>query len=284
MLIDAAYYYEDIFSGNTDKVPSGHHYFVLGAGYSQAITLPSVDTIHLNRRDYQLIYVLGGPLHYYDEDGTEHLAQPGNFLLYKPFEYQHYTIFKEEGTSFLWCHFGGDLVDEFLKEYHLLNKRIITTNENPTFRKLFYLMRNNLTQKQPYYIEICKLYLQELITSIARANKLKNTQKEYPENLTTALEYIHYHYHEKIKISQLTRICATNHKALSKLFVEYLGVAPSKYLTNLRIQKAKILLLQTNHQINAIALAVGFSDPLYFSNVFHKATGLSPREFRNKNK
>lgn len=284
MLIDAAYYYEDIYNGNTDKTPPGHRFFVLGVGYSQAISLPKVETVHLNRRDYQLIYVLGGPLHYYDNDGTERTAQPGNFLLYKPHEYQHYVIFKEEGTSFFWCHFGGDLIEEFLKEYHLYNKRVITTNENPAFRKLFCLMRSNLTQKQPYYTEMCKLYLQELITSIARANKIKNTQKEYPDNLNTALEYIHDHYHEKIKITQLTRICMTNHKALSKLFTEYLGEPPTKYLTNFRIQKAKILLLQTNHQINEIALAVGFSDPLYFSNVFHKLTGLSPREFRNKNK
>ena len=75
----------------------------------------------------------------------------------------------------------------------------------------------------------------------------------------------------------------TNHKALSKLFNEYLGEPPTKYLTNFRIQKAKMLLLQTNHKINEIALAVGFSDPLYFSNVFHKITGLSPREFRTQN-
>lgn len=282
MLIDAAYHFENFKNGHNDEIPPGHRYFVLGVGYSQAITLPIVDTIHSNRKDYQLIYVLGGPLHYYDNDGTEHIAQPGNFLLYKPYEYQHYTIYKDEGTSFFWCHFGGDLVEGLLKEYHLFNKRVITTNENPTFRKLLYLMRSNLTQKQPYFTEMNKLYLQELITSIARANKIKNTQKEYPENLVTALEYIQDHYHEEIKITQLTRICMTNHKALSKLFNEYLGEPPTKYLTNFRIQKAKMLLLQTNHKINEIALAVGFSDPLYFSNVFHKMTGLSPREFRNQ--
>lgn len=282
MLIDAAYHFENFKNGHNDEIPPGHRYFVLGVGYSQAITLPIVDTIHSNRKDYQLIYVLGGPLHYYDNDGTEHIAQPGNFLLYKPYEYQHYTIYKDEGTSFFWCHFGGDLVEGLLTEYHLFNKRVITTNENPTFRKLLYLMRSNLTQKQPYFTEMNKLYLQELITSIARTNKIKNTQKEYPENLVTALEYIQDHYHEEIKITQLTRICMTNHKALSKLFNEYLGEPPTKYLTNFRIQKAKMLLLQTNHKINEIALAVGFSDPLYFSNVFHKMTGLSPREFRNQ--
>lgn len=282
MLIDAAYHFENFKNGHNDEIPPGHRYFVLGVGYSQAITLPIVDTIHFNRKDYQLIYVLGGPLHYYDNDGTEHIAQPGNFLLYKPYEYQHYTIYKDEGTSFFWCHFGGDLVEDLLKEYHLFNKRLITTNENPTYRKLLYLMRSNLTQKQPYFTEMNKLYLQELITSIARANKIKNAQKEYPENLVTALEYIQDHYHEEIKITQLTRICMTNHKALSKLFNEYLGEPPTKYLTNFRIQKAKMLLLQTNHKINEIALAVGFSDPLYFSNVFHKITGLSPRDFRNQ--
>ena len=134
------------------------------------------------------------------------------------------------------------------------------------------------------YDELCKLYLQELIISISRARKLKNANEQLPESFAPVLEYIHEHYYEKITVLQLAKIGTTNTKALSKQFVKYFGVNPLGYITNLRLQKAQTLLLQTNHKINEIALSVGFNDPLYFSNVFRKTIGISPREFRNKNK
>ncbi len=284
MFIDAAFYHDLTKTTHNDIVPQGHDYFVLSSGYSQLITLPQVNTEHLSRHDYQLIYVVGGPLHYYDKDGTEHIAPPESFLLFKPYEYQNYTIFKEESCSIYWCHFGGILIEELLKHYKLLNKRVINVDSSPQYRKLYHLMRYNLNQKKPHYVELCKLYLQELIISIAQARKQKNSNEQLPESLVSVVDYIQEHYYEKTTISQLARIGTTNTKALSKQFVKYFGVNPLGYITNLRLQKAQTLLLQTNHKINEIALSVGFNDPLYFSNVFRKAIGVSPREFRNKNK
>ena len=283
MYIDAAFYHDLSKTNRSDHIPQGHDFFVLSAGYSQLLTLPQVNTEYLSRQDYQLIYVVGGPLHYYDKDGTEHIAPAESFLLFKPYEYQNYTLFKEDGCSFFWCHFGGILVEEILNNYKLANKRVVNVDSNPKFRKLFHLMRYNLMHKQPYYVEMCKLYLQELIISIARARKLKNANEQLPENLVCVIDYIHEHYYEKITVSQLAKIGTTNTKALSKQFAKYFGVSPLGYITNLRLQKAQTLLLQTNHKINEIALSVGFNDPLYFSNVFRKTFSISPREFRNQN-
>ena len=82
MFIDAAFYHDLTKINRSDHIPQGHDYFVLSSGYSQLITLPQVNTEHLSRHDYQLIYVVGGPLHYYDKDGTEHIAPAESFLLF----------------------------------------------------------------------------------------------------------------------------------------------------------------------------------------------------------
>ena len=61
-------------------------------------------------------------------------------------------------------------------------------------------------------------------------------------------------------------------------------MSPTEYIVMLRIEKAKELLLQTPPiLIKDISLAVGYEEPQYFSRVFKKSTGLSPRQFISQN-
>ena len=68
---------------------------------------------------------------------------------------------------------------------------------------------------------------------------------------------------------------------LRALFQEKRGMSPKKYLNAIRLSEAKQLLGQTSLSVSEVAYAVGFTDPLYFSQFFRKGTGLSPREYRN---
>jgi len=61
---------------------------------------------------------------------------------------------------------------------------------------------------------------------------------------------------------------------------QYVGEPPARYLTSLRVQEAQRLLLQTERPVGEIARGVGFEDPLYFSRVFRKKTGLTASEYR----
>ena len=68
-----------------------------------------------------------------------------------------------------------------------------------------------------------------------------------------------------------------------RCFKEETGTTPLGYLTDLRINRAKKLLRATPYQsIGSIAAGCGFSDEFYFSRVFRKETGISPREYRKK--
>jgi AraC-like DNA-binding protein len=67
----------------------------------------------------------------------------------------------------------------------------------------------------------------------------------------------------------------------SNLFRETFGMSPLRYLGQLRLRRARELLRNTSIRIGEIAELCGYRDPLHFSRVFHKGTGVSPTEFRN---
>ena len=284
MLIKGAYYYHDLPNREFDIPPKGNSLFVISAGHSKALNLEQVRTIHLYRNDYQLLYVHNGSLHYFDESDTEIIIPAGGFLLYKPQEYQKYDIYKKENTDLYWCHFSGSYAEDFLKSYNLYDKRIITLSPNIQYRRIYSLLRVTLDKREKHFTDLCAVYLQELLLTVSRDMHKASSNQNMPDELKHILNYIEEHYYEDITIDELSKIGLMNKLKLTRYFNEYLKCPPKKYLFNYRINKAKTLLLQTNHKVNEIAFSVGYSNPLYFSTIFRQETGLSPREFREQNK
>ena len=60
------------------------------------------------------------------------------------------------------------------------------------------------------------------------------------------------------------------------------GSSPKAYIDTLRIDLAQKLLTKNGMTVSEVAYSVGYSEPLYFSAVFKKATGISPTEFKKK--
>ncbi len=69
----------------------------------------------------------------------------------------------------------------------------------------------------------------------------------------------------------------------ARVFKRHTGTSPQQYLINVRINKAKELLVSSTYNISKIAEIVGYYNPLYFSRVFKKHTGCSPSEYRIRN-
>ena len=90
---------------------------------------------------------------------------------------------------------------------------------------------------------------------------------------------------ERYSDSNLTLHDVASHVALSNnhfctVFSQEMGVTFTEYLTNLRITRARELLSTTAMRTGDVAYAVGYNDPHYFSYLFKKNTGLSPRDYR----
>lgn len=72
-----------------------------------------------------------------------------------------------------------------------------------------------------------------------------------------------------------------NYKYLEEMFKKKTGMTIQKYHTDLRMHEAARLLRSTLYSVSEISAKIGYQDPLYFSNVFKKSTGYSPRAYRS---
>lgn len=113
--------------------------------------------------------------------------------------------------------------------------------------------------------------------------KNESTIASYEDLSQSLMHYIDIHFAEDLTNSQLSSIFGFSPAYLSKLFRMETGLSPSDYLSKVRMDYAKLLLEQRPDMlIKNIAAAVGYQDPLYFSRVFKKATGMTTTEYRSQ--
>ena len=94
------------------------------------------------------------------------------------------------------------------------------------------------------------------------------------------MEYIRQNHAEPLSIVQIAARFNLDRRRLAPLFKRHVGMAPSDYLIECRILKAKELLYTCDCTIKQVSECVGYSDNLYFSRTFKKKLGISPSQYR----
>ncbi|MGB9682258.1 MAG: helix-turn-helix domain-containing protein [bacterium] len=96
-------------------------------------------------------------------------------------------------------------------------------------------------------------------------------------------EYIKEHYTEEINFNFIAESFHYSSSYLSRVFTQYIGINPSRYLIDLRINRAKYLLKNYKElSIKQISEAIGYPDQSYFSRLFKRITGKTPIEYREE--
>jgi AraC-like DNA-binding protein len=94
--------------------------------------------------------------------------------------------------------------------------------------------------------------------------------------------YIQKNYKKKITITDIAAAGFVCRSRCCKIFNKYIGQTPNTYLTRYRMQKSCEMLTQTNMSVIEISMACGFQSPSYFTQIFQKENGLTPKEYRNQ--
>jgi AraC-like DNA-binding protein len=107
-------------------------------------------------------------------------------------------------------------------------------------------------------------------------------QNAEPPTITRAKEYILEHQAEDISLGQVAKAVNTSTFYFCKMFKKATGLNFTNYLSRVRIERAKNLLLNPNLRVSEIAFEVGFQSLTHFNRVFKRIIGQSPTEYRAK--
>jgi len=114
-------------------------------------------------------------------------------------------------------------------------------------------------------------------------DKIQNVKESrHKKIIKDAITYIEKNYANQILLSDIAEVCGISPNYFCKIFKEETGKSFVDFLNELRVNKAKELLLSTNLKSYEVAEKVGFSDYKYFSMIFKKYTGFSPRKFKEE--
>ena len=141
-----------------------------------------------------------------------------------------------------------------------------------------------MEQKNTGYEDVCQAYMEILIIRLMRSTAL--TVPAEPQALSTNRQcaavrrYIDLHFKEALTLEQLAEEGHMNKYYLSHAFKREYGISPINYMIGKRIDESKYLLAETDLSMSQIAQLLGFSSLSYFSQVFRRTQGISPKEYR----
>lgn len=117
-------------------------------------------------------------------------------------------------------------------------------------------------------------------TLLCRLAAAQAAEENLPHLVKAALAHISEHYAEVYGIEELAQSLGVTKSHLVRMFSEHMGVTPGRYLTGIRVDAAKRLLLYRDYSLEVVASLCGFSGANYLCKVFRRATGETPAAWR----
>lgn len=223
---------------------------------------------------------------------TPHDIGENTFFFLPAYQITHHEFMSEDTKGF-YCHFNFDLFTNALPQHNLLRDfpflqfighPIITIDETTKFFVLNILHRLEV-EYQKETIEKFDLVAVYLLTLFTEVNRFFTPAK--PAKKSTALlitenykDALARHIYEKQKVAEYAELLNISPNHLNKCVKKVIGISAQDLLNDMVVLEAKVLLKQTDLQINEIAYQLSQKNHSDFSRFFKLKTGMTPKEYK----
>jgi AraC-like DNA-binding protein len=229
--------------------------------------------------EYQFLYISEGSGRLRSFEG-DFMLRPGSFAVLVPGEKHRYAPDPETGWTEYWIGFAGTIPREWTELGTL--EKTVTVHSLLNQKEILIPFEEavEFTRNRRYALEVL---LGSCVTRIfAYFSEDRHIKSGAPydiiEKSKSIFEKSIYH---PMDMEGLTKILNINYQQLRDRFREKTGLSPYQYFLQMKINKAKELLLEGTLSIKEISYKLSFDSPYYFSRLFKKKAGVSPSQWND---
>ncbi len=220
-------------------------------------------------KEHQVVLVTQGEGSFW-VDGRELTFTSGTLLFF--FTGEKVSCRPTSSCRYMYIRFFGARAEELFRRFGISEHNRLFTG----FGSLVPLWSESLSRASQQTVDLAAesmlLYtFSRLFEGLTKENSIVSRMVEISEDQFSDPE---------LSLTTVAEALSYNPKYLSTVFKEKKGIGYSEYLTSLRVKFAISLFDHGIDSVKNVALLSGFKDPLYFSSVFKKITGMSPKEYK----
>ncbi len=235
--------------------------------------------------EFQINYITEGSGVYEDMSG-KYPVKEGTLLITKPGVWHRYQPNQNTGWTENYVGFDGSIPKVLLSDPTFFDKKpviIIGVREEiiDTYQKIF----DFILEEKPGYHQVSAGMIMKLLGYIISIRKQGVfTGKRIEKTIQEVCFYIRENLEKDLDFKKIADDNNLGYSYFRKMFKNYTGVPPAKYHLDLRIIRAKDMILSSGKTIKEISYDLGFQSNYYFSRAFKNKVGVSPSEIRNSRK
>lgn len=233
--------------------------------------------------EYQLVYITKGRGLFTSESTLQKEVCRGRLMVLFPGQWHTYRPLRQTGWNEYYIGFEGPIIDNLIKDSFLTKEnQVLEVGLNEELVSLFSRAievagADKISVQQ--YLSGIVLHIIGMILSISK-NKIFEIGN-VDEKIEQAKIIMKENVFKDVDPEELAMKLNVSYSWFRKVFKDYTGYAPAKYFQELKLRKAKQLLVGTSQSVKEISFSLDYKSTEHFFSLFKKRTGFTPLEYRN---
>lgn len=232
--------------------------------------------------EFQLLFIVSGSGSFESTHSPRTQISAGTIILLFPGEWHNYSYSPDTGWDEYWVGFDGVNVRNMMKSsFFNLSSPVFKVGIDDEFISFYKSIIEYAEREASGYQQVASSIVRHMLGLLFFKNQNSLfSDKEVVEKINQARIIIRDNISNQISPAQVAEQLGLGYSWFRKAFKKYAGISPAQFQLQIRLQRAKDLLLNTNLSISEIAYELTFDTPGQFSTFFRQKAGMTPKEFR----